>query len=285
MERGLDWYKRDPIKFLDGVQGMGPDLIGAYAVIIDLLYARAGKTPRDDRHLSGILGCSMRKSKALTDELIAIGKITFDDGFITNSRAFEQSKSRRELSETRASAGRKGGENSAKSRKNNGLGEANASSKSQAEKKREEESLLPSVIDIRHSDQNDELTMAFDYFVAMAQRAGLSVPSKLTASRKSKLKARLSDAEGIDGWRDACDRVEKSSFCTGKSKGGWRANFDFMLQQSSFQKIIEGSYDDTDSGAHNGGPYGGSHFGDRSDPHARQMEGFIAVAAQGPPRS
>lgn len=139
MDRGLDWYKRDPIEFLDGVQGMGPELIGAYAVIVDLLYARAGQTPRDDRHLSGVLGCSLRKAKSLTDQLVQKGKITTHDGFITNSRAFRQSKSRRELSETRAEAGRKGGEKSAEVRKNSNLPEPNASSKTQPEENREEE--------------------------------------------------------------------------------------------------------------------------------------------------
>lgn len=141
MDRGLDWYKRDPQAFLDGVQGMGPEMIGAYAVIIDLLYARAGKTPRDDRHLSGILGCSLRKARALTDALIERGKIHVQDGFITNSRAFQVAKSKRNLSETRSKAGRKGGENRSKNNKNNKLAQANASSKTQAEKekRREEE--------------------------------------------------------------------------------------------------------------------------------------------------
>lgn len=94
--------------------------------------------PRDDRHLGGVLGCSTRKAKTLTDQLIDKGKITCHDGFITNSRASQQSKSRRDLSETRATAGRKGGENSAASNKNNDLGQANALSKTQAEEKRRE---------------------------------------------------------------------------------------------------------------------------------------------------
>ena len=140
MRRGLDWYKRDPIAFIDAVQGMGPELIGAYAVLIDLLYARAGETPRDDRHLSGVLGCSTRKAKALTDALIESGKIELHDGFIVNSRAKSEAKPRRELSEMRANAGRIGGINSGKARKNNSLDKANASSKHEAEKRREDKS-------------------------------------------------------------------------------------------------------------------------------------------------
>lgn len=139
MRRGLDWYKREPIAFLDGVQGMGPELIGAYAVLLDLIYARGGETRRDDRHLAGLLGCSLRKARSLTDELIEREKIEVQDGFITNSRAKRQSKSARNIRETRAKSGRKGGEKSAESRKNKGLDEAGASDARAREEKRREE--------------------------------------------------------------------------------------------------------------------------------------------------
>jgi hypothetical protein len=253
MDRGLDWYKRDPIEFLDGVQGMGPELIGAYAVIVDLLYARAGATPRDDRHLSGVMGCSMRKATALTDKLIEAGKITVHDGFITNSRASRQSKSRRQLSETRAEAGRKGGEKSGEVRKNNSLTKANGSSKSQPDKRRGEEiRKSPADSSIHPDPEQLELTpdepsvpdvyaQAFDFFQVMARRANLPVPAKLSDSRKAKLKARLKDCGGLEGWQIACAKVEASEFCTGKT--GWVADLDFMLQESSFNKIMEGSYD------------------------------------------
>lgn len=143
MKRGLDWYKRDPIAFLDAVQGMGSETIGAYAVLLDLVYARAGQTPRDDRHLAGILGCSLRKATALTDRLIEAGKLSLEDGFITNSRAKSEAKSRRNLSETRAKSGRKGGEKSGASRKNKDLDEASASSKTEAEKEKEKRKREP----------------------------------------------------------------------------------------------------------------------------------------------
>lgn len=142
-ERGLRWYQREPQAFLDGVQGMGPELIGAYAVLLDLIYARAGETRRDDRHLSGLLGCSARKASALTDELLKLGKLSFRDGFITNSRAFREAKSARDERETKSKAGRKGGENSARLRKNKDLGQAAASSRTQADKSRVEESRVP----------------------------------------------------------------------------------------------------------------------------------------------
>ena len=88
------WYKRDPRDFLEGAQGMGPDLIGAYAVILDILYARHGEMPRDDRHLAGVLGCSIRKARSLTEQLLAIKKIEIEGGNIVNKRALREIKER-----------------------------------------------------------------------------------------------------------------------------------------------------------------------------------------------
>lgn len=129
MKRGAEWYKRDPIDYLNGVQGLGPELIGAYSVLLDLMYARGGETVRDDLHLAGIMGCSKRKASALTDALIAREKIIVRGEFITNSRVEEVATTRRALSEQRSAAGRRGGENSGRSRKNKGLREANTRSK------------------------------------------------------------------------------------------------------------------------------------------------------------
>lgn len=129
MKRGADWYHRDPIAFLDGVQGLGPELIGAYAVLLDLMYARGGETVRDDLHLAGVMGCSKRKAASLTDALIARKKIVVQGEFITNSRVGQEATTRRELREQRAAAGRIGGEKSGEVRKNNGLAEANIRSK------------------------------------------------------------------------------------------------------------------------------------------------------------
>lgn len=101
MKHGLEWYKHDPRAFIDGVQGMGPDLIGAYIVLLDLIYARGGETPRDDRHLAGILGCSMRKATVLTESLIERQKIEYQSGLLSNSRARRDVKLARNSYETR----------------------------------------------------------------------------------------------------------------------------------------------------------------------------------------
>ena len=115
------WYKRDPKAFLEGAQGMGPELIGAYAVIIDILYARGGDMPRDDRHLSGVLGCSLRKAKALTEALIDLGKLGVEGEKITNRRASIEIAERKKQRETAPKTARKVSENEVTPNENNVL--------------------------------------------------------------------------------------------------------------------------------------------------------------------
>jgi len=80
----------------------------------------------------------------------------------------------------------------------------------------------------------------------MAERAGLCKVRIFTATRKAKLKARLKEAEQIDDpmdvWREALDWVEASPFLTGDNDRNWKAGFDFVVQEKSFAKLIEGEY-------------------------------------------
>ncbi|PSH68576.1 hypothetical protein CU102_12490 [Phyllobacterium brassicacearum] len=100
---------------------MGPELIGAYIVLLDLIYARGGETMRDDRHLAGILGCSIRKATSLTDGLVEQNKIQFEDGYLSNLRAKRDVKSARNSYETRSKSQSDRRENEAELNENNGL--------------------------------------------------------------------------------------------------------------------------------------------------------------------
>lgn len=78
----------------------------------------------------------------------------------------------------------------------------------------------------------------------LAGRCGLARVQRLTDARRKKLRARLRECDGLEGWHAALAKIEGSSFLTGNNDRGWRADFDFVLQQSSFTKLMEGSYDD-----------------------------------------
>lgn len=79
---------------------------------------------------------------------------------------------------------------------------------------------------------------------AVAGRVGLAQVQRLTDTRRAKLRKRLDECGGLDGWSAALAKVEGSPFLLGKIPGrDWRADFDFLLQQKSFTKLMEGVYD------------------------------------------
>lgn len=75
----------------------------------------------------------------------------------------------------------------------------------------------------------------------MAGRLGLA-KAKLTAERRKKLVSRIRSCP-IDDWTEAIGAVERSAFLRGENDKAWRANFDFLLQPTTFTKLIEGTYD------------------------------------------
>lgn len=89
----------------------------------------------------------------------------------------------------------------------------------------------------------DEIKLAFDNYNALAERIGLSRAQRLNDQRKSKLRARLRDAGGIAGWDAALDRLAASKYCRGEVNG-FKADLDFLLQETTFIRLMEGRYDD-----------------------------------------
>jgi DNA-binding MarR family transcriptional regulator len=84
----------------------------------------------------------------------------------------------------------------------------------------------------------------------VAERMRLSIAQCLTAQRTKKLRQRLTELGGINGWIAMLEKLEASKFLTGRAPGTggrdpFRANFDFVLQAGSLQKLMEGRYDDT----------------------------------------
>lgn len=83
---------------------------------------------------------------------------------------------------------------------------------------------------------------AISVFVEHAERAGISVPRKITADRRRKIEARLRE-HGEDAWGEACRKMAESAFCRGENDRGWRADLDFLCQPKSFNGLLEGRYD------------------------------------------
>lgn len=87
-----------------------------------------------------------------------------------------------------------------------------------------------------------EVEQARDEYNAMAEKHGLAICQILNDARKKKLKQRLEEAGGIEGWKEAMRLVGESDFLIGQNDRGWKASFDFLLQQSSFIGLMEGKY-------------------------------------------
>jgi len=88
-----------------------------------------------------------------------------------------------------------------------------------------------------------EIQEAAESFNRLAESLGLPRCSKLTSKRKQALKARLADCGGLEGWEAALMKIRGSPFLHGKNDRGWKPSIDFLCQESSFIKLMEGFYD------------------------------------------
>lgn len=84
---------------------------------------------------------------------------------------------------------------------------------------------------------------ALSLYNQFADANGFARVQKLTVTRKGKLQARLKDCGGIEGWHTALQKMAQSNFCRGSNDRGWKADFDFLVTEGSFVKLMEGKYD------------------------------------------
>ena len=71
--------------------------------------------------------------------------------------------------------------------------------------------------------------------------ADLPKCTKLTDMRRKHINARVADY-GEDEMRQVIDLVVESDFLSGRSGGGWKANFDWIINPNNCAKILEGNY-------------------------------------------
>ena len=88
---------------------------------------------------------------------------------------------------------------------------------------------------------------AFNAYNDLAQRVGLPLARTLTPQRRRAIIARMREHGGPAAWAQALGNIDRSAFLQGGNDRGWRASLDFLLQASSFTKVVEGTYG---NGAH-----------------------------------
>ena len=64
----------------------------------------------------------------------------------------------------------------------------------------------------------------------------------LTEKRKKAISARLS-IYNIQDFETLFHKAEESDFLRGNNNHDWRANFDWLINDSNFVKVLEGNYD------------------------------------------
>jgi|AACY02.18.fsa_nt_gi hypothetical protein len=88
MKRGLDWYRREPKAFLDGVRHhrLTDREVAVYTVALDLIYEGGGETPDDAKFISGYFAnVGAAAVRNALDRLVELGKLTRERGFLTDS--------------------------------------------------------------------------------------------------------------------------------------------------------------------------------------------------------
>jgi hypothetical protein len=87
-----------------------------------------------------------------------------------------------------------------------------------------------------------ELAAAVEEWNQTAEELHLPRAELLTDKRQRHLRKRLASCGGIEGWRVMLAKIRGSPGLQGVD-GGWKANFDFVISESGFTKIMEGQYD------------------------------------------
>jgi hypothetical protein len=97
------------------------------------------------------------------------------------------------------------------------------------------------------SPEDVEEAMLIWNSMAVAEEPKLPVVLRMSVERRAELSARLREwGGGLEVWRQAVDRVRASSFLRfgGNDDKPWKADFDFIVKERNFTKLMEGSYDD-----------------------------------------
>lgn len=67
----------------------------------------------------------------------------------------------------------------------------------------------------------------------------------LSSKRKEKLRIRWREIESLERFEEIFRHMEGSAFLKGQNKSGWRATFDWLLENdNNWLKVLEGQYDD-----------------------------------------
>jgi Helix-turn-helix domain len=116
------------------------------------------------------------------------------------------------------------------------------SPKEESPKKEKKSASPPTRVRAREAEVSD-VQQIVDAWNTMAKRSGLPPIRCMGEKRRRRLAARLRD-HGLDGVLEAIEEIGASKFCCGEGPRGWKADFEFLLQETSMNRAREGHYRD-----------------------------------------
>lgn len=235
------WYPRYPADYGKKTRHLSLVEHGAYALMMDYCYSTGNPIPANAEQLHRICMAFAPSEQEACRRVLHEFFEERSDGWY-NSRVDEELQKRNEISGKRADAARKRHANApAKGDANapaNAPANAYTSTSTSTYKEERPKGLLSP-----ETTEPDQERLAFDAYNVSAKRVGWPLAQTLNKARRSSLKARLAECGGPDGWLIALGKAEASPHLCGQNDRGWRADLDFLLQQKSFVKLMEGSYD------------------------------------------
>jgi uncharacterized protein YdaU (DUF1376 family) len=274
---GLKFYKRDPEAFLDGVEHMTLEEIGAYTILLDLMYVQRGPLADNPQRIAARLGCDVRVWKRLRTALIRKGKIVDNgDGYITNRRVEKELHALDLAAQLKRKVASTGGQvtahRRAKSLKNMdddpASAQAGAQARAQVEyrEEREDNSLrsLSSDTSLRSvsvetppetpSEAGDEnrvvqlrpslpVSEAVSAYNRIAEANGWRKCREVNAKRRAAISARLRK-RGLEGWNEVLALAARAEWVNNPDKRGkdfrdWKPNLDWFARDATFVQLLE----------------------------------------------
>lgn len=235
---GLPYYKAYPADFLEGTIGMGLEVKGAYRILLDLIYQQGGQLQDDPHYIAGNLGCGIRKWKIIREELISRGKISAENGIISNLRACKELEKLSKYQDSQAGI-RRG------CKKNKGLqkpARVNSDSDSDTVEEERAKALLSKTAE---KANGFDPTPFVEIWNSVCGQAGLPRVVALKGPRRAKAILRWHEDFGgvVDRWGAYCRQIAAAPHLTGDNDRGWKASLGWVIEPSNMEKIQEGNYD------------------------------------------
>lgn len=238
---GLSWYPRYTGDYSRKTKHLTMLEHGAYNMLLDHYYATGeplffsnasgnAELMPDHSRLYRLCSAITKEEQNAVDAVLRMFFTMTKDGYI-NKKAKEVIETQLEKHQKRVEAGRKGGKQKYSNAKSN-----DTAKPKQPEPEPEPDISITKVIE----SPNHEIEKAVNLY----NELDLPKVQKISKTRISRLKARLKDCGSIDGWIACLEKVKASDFLMGRSKD-WKADFDFIITENKFIKIMEGGYDNT----------------------------------------